>query len=173
MGTHNLLLRLGDSVFLEVIAPDPGAQRPDRPRWFGLDDPAVLREPRLAAWVARTDTLRDCPPDVLAVVGCIETMTRGAREWLITIPADGSLPMGGAVPMLIEWQSPREPAGRGLPESGCSLDLLEIRHPEEALARSLHARAGLGDTLRISAGAASLRATILTPLGMRSIGAPA
>jgi hypothetical protein len=37
MGTHNLLLRLGESAFLEVIAPEPGSCRPDRPRWFGLD----------------------------------------------------------------------------------------------------------------------------------------
>lgn len=173
MGTHNLLLRLGESAFLEVIAPDPGARRPDRPRWFGLDDPAVLREPRLAAWVARTQSLRDCPPDVLAVVGTIETMTRGAREWLITIPADGSLPMGGAMPMLIEWQSPREPAGRGLPESGCSLDMLAIQHPEKALAKALYASAGLVDSLRISAGEVSLRANISTPQGVRFIGAPA
>ena len=37
MGTHNLLLRLGDSLFLEVIAANPQVPAPDRPRWFGLD----------------------------------------------------------------------------------------------------------------------------------------
>ena len=37
MGTHNLLLRLGDSVFLEVLSPNPDAPPPSRPRWFGLD----------------------------------------------------------------------------------------------------------------------------------------
>ena len=58
--------------------------------------------------IARTDTLRDCPAEVLAVAGPIETMTRGAREWLITIPADGALPLGGAMPMLIEWLSARK-----------------------------------------------------------------
>jgi hypothetical protein len=171
MGTHNLLLRLGESAFLEVIAPDPGAPRPDRPRWFGLDDPFLLREPRLAAWVARTDTLRDCPADVLAVVGPVETMTRGAREWLITLPADGSLPLGGAMPMLIEWQSPREPAGPGLPDSGCSLSLLAIQHPDPALAKALHARAGLVDSLHVGEGEPSLQAKVRTPQGMRYIGA--
>src|SRR5450830_698760 len=73
MGTHNLLLRLGDSAFLEVIAPNPVAPRPDRPRWFGLDHPAVLREPRLATWVARTDDLRAWPADVLAPLGVVES----------------------------------------------------------------------------------------------------
>jgi hypothetical protein len=38
MGTHNRLLRLGDEVFLEVIAVDPAAEMSTRPRWFGLDD---------------------------------------------------------------------------------------------------------------------------------------
>jgi hypothetical protein len=172
MGTHNLLLRLGDSAFLEVIAPDPDAGRPDRPRWFGLDDPAVLREPRLSAWVARTDTLRDCPAEVLAVVGRVETMSRGAREWLITIPADGSLPMEGAMPMLIEWQSPREPAGSTLPDSGCSLSLLTIQHPDPALVQALHASAGLVDPrLDIGEGEPSLQARVRTPQGVRYIGA--
>ena len=29
MGTHNLLLRLGNSVYLEVISPDPAAKSPE------------------------------------------------------------------------------------------------------------------------------------------------
>jgi hypothetical protein len=173
MGTHNLLLRLGDTTFLEVIAPNPAAARPDRPRWFALDDAATLREPRLAAWVVRTDDLRACPEDVLAIAGPIETMTRGTREWLITIPLDGSLPMQGAMPMLIEWQSPREPAGATLPASGCRLSVLGIRHPQKSLAQALYARAGLVDSLRISEGEPALRATVHAPDGLRSIGAPA
>ncbi len=170
MGTHNLLLRLSDAAFLEVIAPDPAAPRPDRPRWFGLDEPATLREPRLAAWVARTETLRDCPPDVLDVVGSIETMTRGEREWLITIPADGGLPLGGAMPMLIEWQVPREPAGRGLPDAGCSLDRLVIRTLDRPAVAALHARAGLVATLGLSDGEPSLTAHVDTPQGPRRLG---
>src|SRR5262249_53180740 len=42
MGTHNHLLRLGDNVFLEIIAPDPAAGPLTRRRWFALDD-AVVR----------------------------------------------------------------------------------------------------------------------------------
>ena len=41
MGTHNVLLSLGGSVYLEVIAVDPEAEPPDRPRWFSLDNPKV------------------------------------------------------------------------------------------------------------------------------------
>ena len=166
MGTHNLLLRLGESLFLEVIAPDPAAPHPGRPRWFGLDEVAV---PRLAAWVARTGDLGACPADVLAECGAVETMTRGTREWLITIPADGRLPLDGALPMLIEWQVPRAPAGAGLPEAGCALAALGLRHSEPQRVRTLLARAGFADQVAVDAGEPGLWADIATPGGVRRL----
>ena len=169
MGTHNLLLKLGDATFLEVIAPDPAAPHPGRPRWFALDDAAALREPRLAAWVARTDDLGACPRELLERLGPVETMTRGVREWLITIPVDGALPWGGALPMLIEWQSPRTPAGAGLSEAGCTLATLGLRHPEPDRLAALLALAGLEDRVACAAGAAGLWADIATPQGLRRL----
>ncbi|MGH6623755.1 MAG: VOC family protein, partial [Burkholderiaceae bacterium] len=54
MGTHNALLRLGARCYLEVIAIDPEAAAPARPRWFGLDDEttrtALARSPALLTW---------------------------------------------------------------------------------------------------------------------------
>ncbi|MBW8759389.1 MAG: VOC family protein [Burkholderiales bacterium] len=171
MGTHNLLLRLGDAAFLEVLAPDPAAPHPGRPRWFGLDDAAALRAPRLSAWVARTDDLRGCPEQVLACCGAIETQTRGTREWLITIPADGRVPLGGALPMLVEWQQPRAPAGAGLPEAACTLASLGLRHPEPARVESLLARLGFAaGRITIEAGEPGLWAGIATPAGVRRLG---
>ena len=170
MGTHNRLLRLGASAFLEVIAIDPAAPRPGRPRWFGLDALAPDHAPRLAAWVARTDELRACPGELLALVGPIETMTRGTREWLITIPADGGLPLGGVLPMLIEWQTPRAPAGAGLPESGCELAGLGLRHPQGVRLNELLALAGLADRVAIGTGTPGLWADIVTPSGLRRLG---
>ena len=49
-GTHNRLLSLGPGLYLEVIAPDPEAPAPGRPRWFGLDE---AREPTLGNWIVR------------------------------------------------------------------------------------------------------------------------
>jgi len=170
MGTHNLLLRLGESAFLEVIAPDPAAPHPGRPRWFGLDEAATLRVPRLAAWVARTDDLGACPQDLLACCGPIETQARGTREWRITIPADGRPPLGGALPMLIEWQQPRAPAGAGLPEAGCALAALGLRHPEPARVEALLARMGFEGRIAIEAGEPGLWADIATPAGVRRLG---
>ena len=170
MGTHNRLLKLGDAAFLEVIAADPAAPHPGRPRWFGLDERDASHAPRLAAWVARTDDLRAFPDDLLALFGPIETMTRGTREWLITIPADGKSPLGGALPMLIEWQSPRAPAGAGLPEAGCARAALGLRHPEPARLEALLAQAGFADRVAIEAGKPGLWADIVTPAGTRRLG---
>ena len=58
MGTHNHLTALGRDSFLEVIAVDPAAEPPARPRWFALDDPArrtsLEAQPRLLTWVCAT-----------------------------------------------------------------------------------------------------------------------
>ena len=169
MGTHNLLLKLGETTFLEVIATNPAAPRPGRARWFALDDAVAVREPRLAAWVARTDDLRSYPPELLEQLGPVETMTRGAREWLITIPADGALPFGGALPMLIEWRSPRTPAGAGLPDAGCSLAMLGLCHPRPDRLDELLVLAGLADQVDIAAGVPGLWADIVTPQGLRRL----
>ena len=57
MATHNALLRLGNSTYLEVIAPIPAAPRPNQPRWFELDRIDADALPRLVTWVARTGEL--------------------------------------------------------------------------------------------------------------------
>jgi hypothetical protein len=101
MGTHNCLLRLGESAYLEVIAPDPGGCRPEWPRWFGLDHVSKGSPPRLAAWVARTPDIRAAQAACSEPLGGVERMSRGNLEWLITIPEDGSLPLDGAAPTLI------------------------------------------------------------------------
>ena len=41
MGTHNRLLRLGPTSYLELISIDPQAPAPGHPRWFELDEPAM------------------------------------------------------------------------------------------------------------------------------------
>ncbi|WP_422388640.1 VOC family protein [Bradyrhizobium symbiodeficiens] len=66
MGTHNHLLQLGDTVYLEIVALDPEADAPGRPRWFGLDDRDQVRSDwdegrRLRGWVARLGSTRSSP----------------------------------------------------------------------------------------------------------------
>jgi hypothetical protein len=142
MATHNWLLRLGDAVFLEVIAPNPAAPRPPRRRWYALDDETPATLPRLAGWVARTGDVRAAAAAASESLGHVEALRRGALRWLLTVPGDGSLPMGGAAPMVIEWQieGNRHIAGQ-LDDVGCSLRALHVYHPEahrlEAALRSI------------------------------------
>lgn len=174
MGTHNLLLRLGDALFLEVIAVNPVAARPPRPRWFALDALDADAAPRLAHWVVRTETIRSAPPEYLGLVGPIETMTRATLQWLITIRSDGALPMEGAAPALIEWQTSAHPAAQ-LHDKGCALRGFEIHTAESermgALLDMLAMRADL-KIVALGAGEATrLVAHIDTPSGLCCIGA--
>jgi len=137
MGTHNLLLRLGDSLFLEVISPNPGVPAPMRPRWFALDTLQPDSAPALSAWVARTPDIGATASACSEALGNIEPMSRGALDWLITIPSDGALPLGGIAPALIEWQTAVHPAAK-LEDHGLSLARLELFHPEpERISRLL------------------------------------
>ena len=178
MGTHNLLLRLGDALFLEVIAINPQAPVPGRPRWFGLDRLAPDALPTLSTWVVRTPDIRASVAAAAEPLGDIEPMSRGALDWLITIPADGSVPLDGVAPALIEWQADKHPAAR-LEDKGLQLVQLEIFHPAPARVEHLLASLELEGMVVVrslaagSSGAAPyLRAYIQTPQGLRQLSLP-
>ena len=131
MGTHNQLLRLGDTVFLEVIAVDPGVAPPQRPRWFDLDRQGACSRPRLSTWVVRSENIDADSRAATEALGAIEPMQRGSLTWLITIPADGSVPGDGVAPAILQWQTPSHPALH-LQDKQLTLARLEIHHPEPA-----------------------------------------
>jgi hypothetical protein len=170
MGTHNRLLRLGESLYLEVIAANPAAPRLPRPRWFALDTLAPDAPPRLAAWVARTGDIRATLAATDEPLGRVEAMSRGLLEWLITIPADGSLPLGGAAPALIEWHTDTHPALR-LDDRELALERLEIHHPEQARIERLLNALKIDGPIEIVREPAAVRlvAHIQTPRGLRTL----
>lgn len=129
MGTHNCLLKLGDSAYLEVIAANPNAPKPARPRWFELDQLERNSPPRLAAWIARTADIRATAKACSEPLGNVEPMSRGELNWQITITNDGRLVLAGIAPMLIEWRTQVHPATQ-MRESGCKLLRLEGFHPD-------------------------------------------
>src|SRR5262245_44952408 len=96
MGTHNRPLRLGDSTYREVIARDPQAPPVGRPRWFNLDQPALLQRaaqrPFLATWVARTDDIEATLAGVPGTAGRVLKLSRGDLRWQMAVPDDGSMP---------------------------------------------------------------------------------
>jgi hypothetical protein len=172
MGTHNLLLRLGDAVFMEVIAPDPAAPKPAHARWFELDKLTAASPARLAAWVARAPDIRASGAAFGSIVGNAESMTRGALSWLITVPTDGSLPLGGAAPALIDWQGSPHPAST-LKDAGCTLMRLEAFHPEPERVQAILASINLSSPVQVRQAAPGtpphLVAHIQTPHGLRTL----
>jgi len=131
MGTHNLLLRLGSSTYLEVIAPNPEAPKPNRPRWFALDELQPDTPPSLSTWVVRTEDIYSTVNTCSETIGKIEPMNRGQLNWLITIPENGRLPLGGIAPALIQWQTEQHPAEK-LHNYGLSLLKLEVFCPKHS-----------------------------------------
>jgi hypothetical protein len=132
MGTHNRLLRLSSSSYLELIAVNPAAPAPSQPRWFDLDAPGMatqLRTPRLLTWAASAKGLPDPAFSAAYDPGKVHAMSRNGLSWLITIRSDGSRPEGGVLPSLIEWPEGIHPAA-ALPDRGVALKGLELRVPD-------------------------------------------
>ena len=164
MATHNRLLGLGD-LYLEVIAIDPTAPAPTRPRWFDLD--RFAGPPSLTNWVARTDDMAADLPLGPPNWGLPLHLSRGDYRWQMAVPADGILPFDGAYPALIQWLTPLHPT-QSLPDAGIRLDQLTLTNPHAA---ALSAALPLTDArLRIVQGPqAALSATFQTPQGLRSL----
>ena len=123
--TRNRLIRMGEGEYLEVIAPDPEARTPRGPRWFGLDRAGA---PGLGNWICATRRLAQ---DRAAPFGMGDEvfLDRDDLRWTILVPPDGSLPMQGGAPTLIEWDAGMHPSRR-LPDVGVRLLALEVSHPE-------------------------------------------
>lgn len=125
MGTHNMLLSLGEAEFLEIIAIDPDADAPNRPRWFDLD--RFNGSPQIGTWILGTSDLATMLHDLHKPA---MEMTRGDLKWQISVREDGSLPLDGALPTLIQWPTGMaHPAGK-MRKRGCALQSLNITHPD-------------------------------------------
>jgi hypothetical protein len=124
MGTHNHLLQLGDTVYLEIVALDPDAARPPRTRWFGLDDQKAVKADwdagrRLRGWVARTDKIDVVLTGREDIFGKKVSLPWTNPSFDFAIPADGALPLDGAAPSIIDR--------RGKPRSMATIADLDAR----------------------------------------------
>jgi hypothetical protein len=171
MSTHNHLMRLGSSAFLEVIAIDPDAPAPQRRRWFDMDDPAMrtrlAKGPHIITWVVRS-------PDIIAAqqasaypLPAVINARRDALSWRMTVAEDGRIPGEGALPHVIQWDGGARPWER-MADTGCSLDAFVITHPDPAMIsaglRSIGA-AGLPGVVVEMGPAPALGARVVTPSG--------
>jgi Glyoxalase-like domain len=165
-GTHNKVLRLGDDVYLEVIAPDPASDI--KPMWFGLGDEGMLESlhesPRLITYVAQTDDVDSLlehtryPLDVQAA-------QRGNLRWKFGFTADGNVLSDGLLPNLIQWES-NHPT-QAMKEVGCSLVRLQGFHPEPAAIQQTLQTLGFSDITVQYNAVPKLQAMIQTPSGLK------
>jgi hypothetical protein len=164
-GTHNALIGLGQGMYLELIAPDPGAPVPARPRWFGLDRLAV---PRLLGWAAKSTGLEQRAEAARARGLELGDVRDGRREradgsilaWRLTGPASG--PDGVLVPFLIDWGNGPHPADTA--PAGARLVEIHGEHPQPA-ATAARLRFLEIDLEVTSAAFPALVATLETPRG--------
>lgn len=133
MGTHNHLLKLGEDVYLEVIAIDPTAPTPAHPRWFGLDDQHAVRAAwesgqRLRGWVARTQQMDALLAQHGSLLGRKTQLSAGtAPPYFFAIPPGGALPLAGVAPSVID-RGTRPPPIAAMPDLGARLLRFTIGH---------------------------------------------
>ncbi|WP_441491052.1 VOC family protein [Bosea sp. 2RAB26] len=174
MGTHNHLLQLGGTVYLEIVALDPDAQVPGRARWFGLDDRIAVKADwdagrRLRGWVARTSAIDLVLRGREDIFGRKVSLPWSAPSFDFAIPDDGALPLGGAAPSIIDRRGkPRAMAA--IADLGARLRSFTLAHRDAAALSTLYETLGIdrppviipGDDLRY-------RALIETPAGAKEL----
>ncbi|MEP5760110.1 MAG: VOC family protein [Litoreibacter sp.] len=127
MGTHNTLLGLQNNLYFEVIAIDPEAPPPKRPRWFNLD--AFDGPPRLTNWIFRTPDLRAALETLPEGFGTPVSFERGDLRWQMAVPDDGILPWGGWAPAIIQWEGDMHPT-QALSAADVTIEQITLKHPQ-------------------------------------------
>lgn len=174
MGTHNHRLQLGNSVYLEIIALDPAGADPGRSRWFDLDDQERVRSDwengrRLRGWVAGTSAIDEVLGSHRAIFGNKVTLPPDDPTFAFAIPEDGSLPMDGAVPSIIDhFGDPTSMAT--IPDLDARLRSLTLEHSDPDAIRHLYRAVGIDNPPLITWGPEiRYRAVIDTPTGLKEL----
>ncbi len=174
MGTYNHLLQLGGTVYLEIVALDPDAEGPGRARWFGLDDQKRVRADwdagrRLRGWVARAASIDAVLLGREHIFGKKASLPWDVPSFDFAIPDDGSLPLGGAAPSIIDRRGkPRSMAT--LADLGARLVSFSLEHPDAADLLAFYRSLQIDRPPAIERGAElRYRARIETPDGMKDL----
>lgn len=174
MGTHNHLLQLGDSVYLEIVALDPEAEDPGRRRWFGLDDQEKVGADwragrRLRGWVARTDVIDAVIAARPSIFGEKTALPTGDPYFDFAIPRDGSLPLDGAAPSVIDRRGkPRSMAS--IADLGARLRSFTVEYPDPDALKALYRALAIERAPAIVQGPRlRYRAQIDTPSGLKEL----
>ena len=174
MGTYNHLLQLGDTVYLEIVALDPEADGPGRARWFGLDDRKKVRSDwdegrRLRGWVARTEAIDAIIAGRRGIFGEKVPLPAVNSSFDFAIPDDGSLPLDGAAPSIIDRRGkPRSMAT--IADLGARLQSFTLEHPDPAAVEALYRAMTVDRPPAFDRGSKlRYRAQIETPTGLKEL----
>lgn len=174
MGTHNHRLQLGGRVYLEIVALDPEGVVPPRARWFGLDDQATVRADweegrRLRGWVAKTTEIGELTSKYPTVFGEEVPLPFDNPVFAFAIPKDGSLPLDGAMPSLIDHRGAPTSFSR-IPDMGAQLKGLVLEHPDpEEIGRLYRELAMDHPPTLVKGPKLRYRARIETPTGVKEL----
>lgn len=110
MGTHNRVIKIGENIYLEVIAIDPNANKPKHLRWFNLDNKnqqaRLKKSPQIIGYVIENQN-----PDMLKFYNPFFEASRGDYCWEFAMPKsddtliNDELIESGLVPSIINWKS--------------------------------------------------------------------
>jgi Glyoxalase-like domain len=174
MGTHNHRLQLGNSVYLEIVALDPEGAEPGRARWFGLDNQEKIRSDwsegrRLRGWVANTDAIDVVVSNYGAIFGDKVPLPTVNPSFDFTIPKNGSLPLDGAAPSIIDHRG--DPTSMAsIPDLGARFRSFTIEHPNPAAIEALYRELSIEHPPSIvQAPKVRYRALIETPKGLKEL----
>jgi hypothetical protein len=174
MGTHNHRLRLGGAVYLEIVALDPAGIDPGRPRWFGVDDAEAVRSDweagrRLRGWVANTGSMDAVLSAHGGIFGEKIPLPPEAPSFAFSIPADGTLPLDGAAPSLIDHRGDADYIA-SIPDLGARLRSFTLEHPDPARIMALYRALAVDHPPEVVEGPRlRYRAQIDTPGGLREL----
>jgi catechol 2,3-dioxygenase-like lactoylglutathione lyase family enzyme len=146
----------------------------NRTRWFDMDALELRQRvakngPQFVHWVAGVGAM-DAALHALRAQGidrgpalAASRMTpTGLLEWQISVRDDGQRLFSGALPTLIQWGA-KHPS-HTMPESGVTLQSLQVFHPEATALQAAFASIGL-EHISVQTGPSNLVAHLQTPRG--------
>ena len=142
-GTHNALLALGKTSYLEVIAPDP-KQNAAASLWMKTH---LATQPQLWTWAAKSDDLfaLEKIAQLHAIpFGKIENGSRtqpngNVLSWQLSLPVLEN--ENGLLPFFLDWKNSIHPS-QTLPQAGEIIDFI-AHHPEPFFVKNQFEKLGL------------------------------
>ena len=168
MGTHNNLLKLQSEIYLEVIANNPNADKPARPRWFSLDEDNIIEKikvtPRALCWVLEVKNIEDTVKNCGYNPGEILQLSRDSMNWKVTVPPDGKLIDNGILPILIEWNKDQHPSKK-LSDSSVSLNKISLYHQDPKKIKKIISNLIQSDFIQVLEGPPKIELILTTQNG--------